>query len=133
MVEKKEKKPTLINVIVGLFALLVGVWTTFSCLVLMIVGDRLDVFGLISGPLMCLSGYQVLTGKAKKKAKKKAAEDPEPAQSVRSFSFRADHHEHIVPTWLFTQRQLEQLNTLMGAGLYTREQYLEAKAKILRA
>lgn len=47
------------------------------------------------------------------------------------FSFDKEDHEHITVTHLSTQKRLEQLKIHYSAGLYTKEQYRQAKQEIL--
>ena len=64
----------------------------------------------------------------KTEEKKFASARPAP----QNFSFRGGDHQHIVPTGISVEKQLAQLEVLRNAGLYTKEQYREAKAKILQ-
>ena len=86
-----------------------------------------------------VGGICILAGKGKKKGEFKGLRRKDREESFTpsrptakpSFSFRENDHQHIVPTGLSVERQLEQLETLRGAGLYTKEEYIEKKREIL--
>lgn len=148
-----NKKPGIGLVIAGVLILLWGVRQIYSVAIQAIFLSRMDPLQLVGGILFCISGYQVMTGKEKKKEKKTKPKKTEasPRKSRQSaeeeqwkkyipkavepkssgFSFRADHHQHIQPTGISTEKRLAQLDTLMGAGLYTREEYKNEKDRIL--
>ena len=53
------------------------------------------------------------------------------ADNTPDFSFGGDDHQHITVTGISREKRLEQLKVHYAAGLYTREQYLEARRRIL--
>lgn len=147
-----NKKPGIGLVIAGVLILLWGVRQIYSVAIQAIFLSRMDPLQLVGGILFCISGYQVMTGKEKKKKKEKPQESKSASRRSRQsaeeeqwkkyipkavepknsgFSFRADHHQHIQPTGISTEKRLAQLDTLMGAGLYTREEYKNEKDRIL--
>lgn len=94
----------------------------------------------VMGLVLFIAGLYLIVGKGKKKResgglfKGKTREEtftPSRPTAKPSFSFRENDHQHIVPTGLSVERQLEQLEILRGAGLYTREEYLAKKHQIL--
>ena len=146
------KKPGIGFVIIGGVILLWGVRMLWSAAVTSILFSRMDVMDFLGGIAFCISGYRIMTGKEKKKKKGTPQQEKtaprrsrQPAeeelwkqyipkateQKSRGFSFRENNHQHILPTGIPVEKQLEQLDVLMGAGLYTKQQYQEAKRKIL--
>ena len=94
----------------------------------------------VMGIALFALGIYLLAGKGRVKSqssaprKRKDREEsfaPSRPTASPSFSFRGNDHQHIVPTGLSVERQLEQLETLRGAGLYTKEEYLVKKRQIL--
>ena len=144
------KKPDKMTLISGGIILLIGFYQLISVAILTILRSEMDVIGLISSIVFCVSGYKIMLGKEKVKKEKKGTEPgqrpsrqnkeeeqwkqyiPKPVETKSSgFSFKANDHRHILPTGISVEKQLEQLDVLLGAGLYTKEEYRAAKAKIL--
>ena len=142
------KKPEKTTLIAGGIVLLIGFYQMISVVILTILRSEMDVIAFISSVIFCVSGYKIMLGKEKVKTVKKGKESgplhprqeeeqwkqyiPKPVETKSSgFSFKANDHRHILPTGISVEKQLEQLDVLLGAGLYTKEEYRAAKAKIL--
>ena len=149
--EAKRKKQGKGKVLPGSIVLLVGLYQLVSALAMTILFDRLDVISLITSFLFTLTGYRIMVGKEPLKKETKKQETPagtsrfhpqaeeerwktstqKAVQSRQSFSARGDNHQHILVTGITKEKQLEQLQVLMEAGLYTKEEYRAEKEKIL--
>ena len=151
--KQSGKKPDKASLISGSIVLLIGLYQLISVAILTILRSRMDVVAFISSIVFCVSGYRIITGKEKPKKKKENPQESksaprksrQPAEEEQwkkyipkavepknsGFSFRADHHQHIQPTGISAEKRLAQLDTLMGAGLYTREEYKKEKDRIL--
>jgi len=148
--ETNGKKPGVGSVIAGGFILLFGIRLLWSAAVTSILFSRMDVMDFLGGAVFCISGYKLMLGKEKvKKEKPKKEPGQRPSRQIREeeqwkqyipksvetktsgFSFKANDHRHILPTGISVEKQLKQLDVLMGAGLYTKEEYRAAKVKIL--
>ena len=129
------------EVVKGMVALYLGVRSLgLGIDTLLYRGFRLVMLvPFVMGLVLFIVGLYLIAGKGKKKREfkglsRKTREEtftPSRPTAKPSFSFRENDHQHIVPTGLSVERQLEQLETLRGAGLYTREEYLAKKHQIL--
>jgi len=108
-------------------ALNIAIWTGFAMESLLFV---------ILGLLLIFAGFLTIRGK-KETDERKEMRQMQAKTRVRHateeapFSFSGEHHEHIVPTGISIDRQMEQLRVLYEAGLYTKEEFDIEKRKIL--
>ena len=140
---EKKTKGNVGNLIFGGLLVLFGFRFLFSSAIVAMTVGYVSVSSIVIGALLTFFGFRMMVRKKKdeggRKAREKTFAPPtarrSPSHSPRpssTFSFRGTDHQHILPTGLSAEKRLEQLNVLRDAGLYTKEQYQEAKAKILQ-
>ena len=125
------------RVLTGIFALFVGLELLYVALNIAIwtgFGVESLLFVLL-GLLLLFAGILSFRGKKNPEEKTERKSYPQNKTSHATektpFSFREEHHEHIVSTGLSKQRRMEQLKALYEAGLYNKEEYEAEKDKIL--
>lgn len=140
---KRQQKLGSIRKLIGLLILTSGI----SVILPSVVGGA--GFGnFIAGGMLILLGISMLSNSPKKERAAKSRptssalkkeQNADAMDSIRAVAKRMtavpepeeNQHNHIKSTALNTDRRLEQLKTLRDAGLYTEEEYLEERRKIL--
>ena len=135
-VQKPQKSGSVGKWIKFIMMLYFGIQFLASGITTSVIIGPVGVPILIIGVLLIFFGiFSVVRKSNREKEKsefsiaKRVTDLPRPTEKA-SFSFRGDHHQHIVVTGISVEKQLEQLDTLYHAGLYTKEQYLLEKQKI---
>lgn len=140
---KSQKRSGDIRKLIGLLILVSGI----SVMLPSVVGGA--GFGnFVAGGMLVLLGISMVSNSPKKERAAKSrpaspsqtkSSSADAMNSIRTAAKRMtavpepeeNQHNHIKSTALDTDRRLEQLKTLRDAGLYTEEEYLEERRKIL--
>ena len=135
-VQKPQKSGSVGKWIKFFIMLYFGIQCSAAGITTSVIVGPMGVPILIIGVLLIFFGVFSVVRKSKREKEKsefsipkRVTDVPRPTEKA-SFSFRGDHHQHITVTGISKEKQLEQLNTLYHAGLYTKDQYLLEKQKI---